>query len=538
MTKLLFVNPAIRESSPPKHAPLGELWLAACLKEWYGVDSGLFDINALRDVASQDDIDVDLASAVQEEDWAAVGIGGITTTYSSIKHALKIIRPNYDGMIVLGGGGFTAQPREWMEFLPEVDVGVFGEAFHTLGEVVKSNGSLKDVRGIFYKTESGELVCTGERHDSVNMDDLPLPMYQLAPLEIYFRNSSILMSEESMTAKRRMDYCASIGCSLSCNFCYDLGLTGLKWDGIEMRFPRSHPVEVRRLSRWRSPEKCVADWKYMRERWGCDFISLLDENQSTMDAVHPSRNWIEQISDLCLKEGLQPQCVRDGVPHNPEKCSGLHFGSTAHSALVTPRFLRAAKRCGYSYFDFGFEAWHDPVLKHIKKGASLKTNVNGLIMTMRYGIRPIPNNQIGFEVEDFESLRRMVVAWEVLRIVAVPFLTTPYPGSDIWYRNKGKILEAYGGDMELFIKTLNDATEPVISISKNFTLEELLVLRFHMVRQDKDAIDQFENAWRKKRGLEPRPKDEQLNDWGRYRAEVAALAEEARSRVQEAYVTG
>lgn len=316
-------------------------------------------------------------------------------------------------------------------------------------------------------------------------------------------------------------------CSLSCIFCFDLGLTGFKMVNGEARFPRSHPTEIPRLNRWRSPEKCVADWKFMREKYDCDFIALLDENLLTMHTVYPTRDWLDRISDLCVKEGLQPQCVKDGIPHSPEKCGGLHFGGTSHSALVTPRALRAMKACGFAYLDYGYEHWDDRMLKYVRKGASLKTNVRSLIMTMRHGIRPVPNNITGFEPEDFESIRRMMVAWEVLGIVVMPFLFTPYPGADIWYRNKEKILETYGGNMELFISTLNDATEPVVSISENFTLEEILIYRFHMVRQDRDAIDQFENAWRRKRGLSPRGKDEQGQDWERFRAEVQKYSDAA-----------
>jgi radical SAM superfamily enzyme YgiQ (UPF0313 family) len=182
---------------------------------------------------------------------------------------------------------------------------------------------------------------------------------------------------------------------------------------------------------------------------------------------------------------------------------------------------------GFSYLDYGYEAWDDRLLKYVRKGATLKTNVRSLIMTMRHGIRPVPNNITGMEPEDFESIRRMMVAWEVLGIVVSPFLFTPFPGSDIWYRNREKIIEEYVGELELFVSTLNDATEPVVSISENFTLRDILIYRFHMVRQDKDAIDQFENSWRKTHGMLPRTKEEQVADWERFRAEVKRYADDA-----------
>ena len=527
--KILFINPAIRESSEPKHVPYGELLVATCAQEWFGAKTALFDINALRSILRQDELGKELVAAVEDEQWDIVGIGGITTTYSSIKSLMKIIRPLTDALIVLGGGGFTAQPYEWMSWLPGVDVGIFGEAVRTIGDVMSHchDMDFRDVRGVMWRSTEGKLVMNPERPMIADLDILPLPKYDLAPLDIYFKNSSILLSEEAMTAKRRLDYVASIGCSLSCNFCFDLGLTGFKIVDQEPRFPRSHPTEVPRLNRWRSPELCVRDWKFMRDKYGCDFIALLDENLMTMNAVSPSRNWIEQISELCIKEGLQPQCVRDGVVHDPEQCSGLHFGGTGHAAFATPRSLKAMRKMGFTYLDYGYEHWDDRMLRYVRKGATLKTNVRSLIMTMRHRIRPVPNNITGMEPEDFDSIRRMMAAWEVLRIVVMPFLFTPYPGSDIWYRNKDKILEEYGGDLELFVSTLNDATEPVVSISKNFTLQDILIYRFHMIRGDKDAIDQFENAWRRRRGIPPRAKEDQKTDWERFTREVQKHADRA-----------
>lgn len=526
--RLLFLNPSIRESDVPKHMPLGILWLASCAEEWYGIQTALFDINATRSVLRSHEADGELVNAVKAEDWDAIGIGGITTTYSSIKHSLKLIRPIYNGPIILGGGGFTAQPQDWMKLLPEVDVGVFGEAFVTIGGVMEhsSDRDFAEVQGLFYR-EGYNIISTKEQPLLPDMDVLPLPKYDLAPLDIYFKNSSILLSEESMTAKRRLDYAASIGCSLSCRFCYDLGLTGSGFIKGEAVFPRSHPEKVPRLNRWRSPERCVADWKLMREKYGCDFIALLDENLMTMNAVYPTHDWIEKISALCIENGLQPSCIREGKSHDATCEGGVHFGGTSHASLVTPRALKAMKQMGFSYLDYGYEAWDDRLLKWVRKGSSLKTNTRSLIMTMRHGIRPVPNNITGFEPEDFESIRRMMVAWETLGIVVMPFLFTPYPGADIWYRNKEKILAEYGGNMDLFLKSLNDATEPVVSISENFTLEEILRYRFHMVKQDKEAIDDFENVWRKKHNLPLRLKPEQGADWVRFRAEVQRYADEA-----------
>ena len=52
------------------------------------------------------------------------------------------------------------------------------------------------------------------------MDWLPFPAYKYAPLDIYFKNSGIIMSEESLKSKKRLDACMSLSCPFLCRFCW------------------------------------------------------------------------------------------------------------------------------------------------------------------------------------------------------------------------------------------------------------------------------------------------------------------------------
>ncbi len=79
LTKILFINPSIRESDVPKHVPYGMLMVATCAEEWFGSETALLDLNALRSVLPQPKIDAELVDAIGEEQWDIIGIGGITT---------------------------------------------------------------------------------------------------------------------------------------------------------------------------------------------------------------------------------------------------------------------------------------------------------------------------------------------------------------------------------------------------------------------------------------------------------------------------
>jgi radical SAM superfamily enzyme YgiQ (UPF0313 family) len=332
-----------------------------------------------------------------------------------------------------------------------------------------------------------------------DLDSLPYPAWDLFPLDIYWRNSGLLYSEEAYTARRRLDINASYGCSLICRFCFHLGIAGdMKYvdgpEGPDATFTYDRNI------RWHSPRYVVDLVKHARDRFGADFVLFLDENLMTMNA-HSRWKWLPEIANLWIEEGLQPQCRRDGVPHDPAICTGgVHWGGTSHATLIKPELLKLLHESGCSQLCYGLESFSDRILKNLGKGTTAAHNVRSLKLTLEAGIRPIPNQIIGFPDEFFDSIRDSVHAWESLGIHAKPFFATPYPGSEWYYTYKDRILEQYDGDLEAFLLDLGDATKITALISENFDAVELLGLRELMVNRDLKRIDQYEKTWRERHG--------------------------------------
>src|SRR2546422_10553336 len=84
----------------------------------------VFDANAWR--AS----DAVLTQVLKADRWDVIALGGITTAYRSIKHIVTLAKQVVPQALVVAGGGFlTSMPHDIMRFLPQLDVGVVGEAF-------------------------------------------------------------------------------------------------------------------------------------------------------------------------------------------------------------------------------------------------------------------------------------------------------------------------------------------------------------------------------------------------------------------------
>jgi len=491
MAKILFVNPIIRENDRPSHIPYGMAQLISIMMK-HGHKVQIFDANAWRVSEKY------VRQVILADKWDVIATGGLITTYGFIKKFVKLARQLCpSSLIILGGGVITPIPYEIMTYLPEVDIGVIGEAYITLPEILgqleNENDNWRKINGIIFRKKSGQLLITEERPLIDDVDSLPYPAWEMFPLDIYFKNSSLLLSEEAMLSKRQIGVMASYGCSFRCKFCFHLGLSG-ELKVMEEDGRRTVKITSRRKIRAHSPAYVVSLVKYAKERFRIDFVSFLDENFAMLCR---RSEWFKEFYNLWMASGLQPQCIKEGKPHHPDYCNGIHWGATAHAAIINEKMLKKFKEMGCSHLDFGLESFSDEILKAIGKGSTSEQNERALIMVMEAGIRPIPNQIIGFPNESFESIRTNIKAWERLKIKAYPFFATPYPGSEWYFEFKDKILSQYENNLEAFLLDLGDATKITAVISENFNAVELIGLRELMVNRDIRRIYEYERKTKK-----------------------------------------
>lgn len=491
MAKILFVNPVIREEDVPRHIPYGIALLAAIAME-RGHLVQIYDANAWRkgwDVLEQ---------ILAADDWDVIAIGGLTTAYRFIKPAFKLARKISPRSCLIAGGGFiTSMPHEIMQWVPEINLGIVGEAFVTFPEVLvkidKKDFDFSQTLGVCYRRPDGSTQLAPERPNIRDMDVLPYPAWDLLPLDIYFANSASLYSEEGFTSKRRIDVNGSFGCSLICRYCWHLGTTGDMLIQENENGVRDVRFTYGRNIRYHSPRYIVDMVKSLVGKHQVDFVSFIDENLMTMDASS-KRTWLTELSEMWIREGLQPTCRRDGVPHD-ENCRGVHWSGTSHASLAREDVLRAMFKAGCSHLVYGIESYDPGILKHLGKGTTARHNRESLVTCMNIGIKPIPNIIIGFPEESFASVRNTIQALIDLGIHAKPHFATPYPGSEWYYAYKQSIVEQYGGDLEAFIEDLGDASKITAVISHKFSAMELLGLQQIVAQRDLRLLEQAEKHW-------------------------------------------
>ena len=511
--KVLFVNPSVRYYDEPRHVPLGILQLLAILERDHPqIKFQFYDQNAFRIDNILDNKTEGLDEILQSEDFDVIAIGGLITAYTSIKLTLKKIKQiQPHAKIIAGGGFYSAIPYDMMEFLLELDYGCVGEAYLTLPELLNAIDKNEDpshVKGIFYRKD-GIIKFSEPRELIPEMDWLPFPAYKYAPLDIYFKNSGIIMSEESLKSKKRLDAVMSLSCPFLCRFCWDLGVTS----NTKMTLVDGKPEPVtgrpgkNSVVRHHSA-KYFADYvEHMRKDfldvpiddegngigYPVDFVACMDENLVAHNA-QTKFTWLNDVKDELWKRDLIADCVKNGVPHDPKTCNGPHYGGTSHAGLINEKTLKTFQDMGFTYLDYGLEHWDNKILKNLGKGATAEANKRAMQLHINTGIQPVPNQIIMFPDESWDSLNTMLDAWEETGIVTSPFIWTPYPGSEWYIKYKDFIVEQYGGKLESFINDLEDATKITALLTRKFTPSEAVGIQ--KIMSQASISGDFDNARR------------------------------------------
>lgn len=462
--KILFIHPPVRLNDVPKHIPYG-LGILMAVAEGLGHQVAFLDMNALRLTGDA------VREALQEDRFDVVGVGGLSSQYKFIKPLLRLVKQCQPQALVLAGGGFlTSMPEETMALCPEIDVAVVGEGEATLPDILEhvEDRRWDQVEGVIHRLE-GRPRRTAPRRLIANMDDIPYPAYDLIPLEMYFENSALMFSPESAAARRRIDILMERGCPRMCTFCEHGGMS--KYD-LE-RVYEGTPFAEEPIYRFNSPRYTVELVKYLRFRYGVDFVSILDENMTSY------RKRVFELCDEWERAGLA------GI---------VKFGCLGDVGGVTLEMLRRLREVGCAYISYGGESASNMILKAVKKNTTVEQMQRALDWTAQAGIRAVMTFMMGYPDETPQTICETMEFWRRNRMIVKPFLITPYPGTELYVKHRQRILEQWGGDLEAFLRSLDDATDISANISKHFNDVELLGLQQIMYTQDFRRLVRFAEA--------------------------------------------
>jgi len=359
--------------------PLGIGYVTSFLKK-FGFKTECIDLAVL----DNRNIVIVLENIIDKMSPKIIGFSVNTEQINSAFTLAKLCKKiNPEIKIIFGGVHPTFMDKEILKN-PNVDIVVRNEGEFTMLEIAKcilhKEGDLKNIDGISFKDDKGNIIRNKCRAFIENLDEIPFPERNFLIPNISKNRSSLPIS-------------TSRGCPYRCNFCAAGAMAGGKY-------------------RMRSPENVMEEIRSLKKR-GVKTFHFVDD---TVTGI-PKR-----VKEIC--ELLKP----------------LDIEWTAESRVdVISRdreLAKIMKDSGCIALQFGIESASQEILDNANKKIKLEQIIKALEFAREEGIHVAGSMIIGHPDDTYESVKKSIdFAVELQRKFGIAVfwgIFTPFPGTPVF----------------------------------------------------------------------------------------------------------
>jgi radical SAM superfamily enzyme YgiQ (UPF0313 family) len=381
---------------PPYYHPVGLAYVAGALRG-AGHEVQVLDLNVVRQK-------VDTVKYILPKiDYDVVGLSGLITTFKYNKELVPYLREAYPkARIVIGGGGFTSDPKTYMREI-KPDYGVAGE-----GEFA-SVRLLNDLDVI----PTGSYIKTNRITN--NLDTLPDPAYDLLPMTDYLN-----VVKYGDGKGREAGMFATRGCPMDCNFCYHVFGKGV---------------------RYRSVDAVLDEIEMFKYGYGVTSLLFGDE------CITARGSFMTEMCRGMIDRKLDMEWV-------------------CYSRVDTIRedMLKLMAEAGCFQIGFGMESGSPKILKVMNKKTTVEEMEAAYKLAGKY-IKHVATTFIfGYPGEDDTTIRETKDFIHRNKMHPVVFFLQPYPGTAVFEDNRDKITNRFG-KLGNYYSHLDDAGTPIINLT-------------------------------------------------------------------------
>lgn len=399
MAKALLINPSYSRTygsakariTSPVYPTLGLATIAASARR-RGHEVAILDLSF------QDYDPQALRRRIMAERPDIVGITATTPLFNQLRDISCLVKDVSREILVVGGGAHpSALPLESMHE-SRLDFVTYGEADETFADLM--DGKLpEDILGLYYR--AGEAVLnTLPRPLIERVDDLPMPAWDLYPIEEYRKRHSRIIVRRPPAAMVEF----SRGCVFKCDFCGSRNTMGFGY-------------------RKKSPARCAEEMELLY-RLGYREAILAD------DIFTSDHNWALAVCEELIRRGnkMAWTCT-----------NGIRVDS------ADDRLFETMRRAGCYRVHFGFESGNDAVLKGFGKGgrATVEQGLRAVSLARKAGMDTFGMYMVGLSSDTEESMKDTIQFARRAPVDMMRFgVTVPLPGTPMFneLRRMGKIL--------------------------------------------------------------------------------------------------
>jgi radical SAM superfamily enzyme YgiQ (UPF0313 family) len=374
---------------------MGIGFISAFLKQG-GTD---VDIVVYREIKGRDpDTPEDIAKQIIEKMPTVAAFSVMTFNWHRIRRVISLLRPEFDGLIVVGGYHAILAPEEVLAF-PGVDVVCTGEGELPLRELVehtvmRGGKNPPAIKGMLFRdAPAGPL---REPWLIENLSEYPYMDYDLFDAEGTAGLSEKYMGMLSAAGIFSLPVITGRGCPYHCTYCSNSALID-RYGGVK-RFLRKY-----------DPPSAIDHIKGAVRKYKPSFLELLDETFTL------SRKWVTEFCSLYRSE------------------IGLPFSIMSRIDTVDDRTVSILAESGFKLVFFGIESGDEAYRTHyLKRMMSDRTIKEGARLLKRYGISIVTFNIFGMPFETKETIRKTYeLNEEIEPDAAIPFIYQLFPGTDL-----------------------------------------------------------------------------------------------------------
>ena len=363
--------------------PLGAGYIAAVLLQ-SGQEVSIIDSQAL---------DYTLQEALRKVDIykpEMLGVSFLTPQENNAYEFIRAVKRHFKNITVIVGGAHpTCFPRETMERCSDIDILVEGEGEYLMLDIIRcmqEGKTLAEVKGIYYRNDSRQVIRTPKNDRLVDLETLPLPARHLYPLAFY--------APEPFENKRlpSTNIIVSRGCSYArCSFCYRSGI-------------------LKREYRIQSVEKTIDEMKYLVSKFNIKEFIFYDDDLAS------NKKWLKEFCSSLCKEHLP-----------------VIWSFRARPNAVDYEILESAKEAGCFHVSFGFESGNQDLLDNINKGITLEQSRQAAYWANSLGLEVMGTFMLALPGETPEKAEKTVDFAIELDCAYAAFIPThPFPGTPLY----------------------------------------------------------------------------------------------------------
>jgi radical SAM superfamily enzyme YgiQ (UPF0313 family) len=389
--------------------PIGIGYIAAVLKQ-HSYNVSVIDLTI-------EDVDYDeLKQRILDLKPDIIGLTAISHSYRQVKSLALYLRSFLSCPIILGGHLSTYSYKIVLE-KTAVDICVLGEGERTIVDLLANLDNLRAVNGIAFK-ENGAVVLNQPRALIQNLDEIPIPAYELFNIDAYTPLTDVYLPKQKGLF-RKMSLEAGRGCPFSCHFC----------------------SRTFKTVRKRSVQSLLKEMVFLNETYGIDTFWFQDE------LLFSTKRFMSEFCEEVKK-------------------AGFFWYGNARIDSVDEEVILKAKQSNCLEIAYGVESGSKTILKNMNKKISPEQIERILTATIKAGLHMDMGLILGYPGETADTIQETVDMFKRIGYPGLKFrYITPYPGSQLYDISLAKGLIK---DEEEYMLSLSDGSGPY-RLRINFT---------------------------------------------------------------------